>query len=324
MPKAGNLGALGSGGTFSGFGPEAFSAYEKKKWSSNAYTLERRRAKDAILALARAVEASLPDVLCNLEMGASDEAPSVANGRKVTAQWVFFTRPGADRACIEPLLEKTDLHAGASLFDISVQHRHACIVLRLDAEGLAIGLEIAGKAKVDRKNAVEKLSQAWAVAKLVELCRALPADATVAVGGERVVASLLLAEQVEQWRKELAEGDGALIAEVVLPRGDDIHRSTDLIASVARNVSAFMPVFQFLAWSRENDCVKVRVAMEKQVSGEREKIAHAFEAGARVTISSGLFAGRAGYVTEIDGKGKAKVMVGAVSFSVDVKDLRGA
>ena len=81
-------------------------------------------------------------------------------------------------------------------------------------------------------------------------------------------------------------------------------------------------MFQFLAWSRDNDFVKVRVAMEKQASGEREKLTQTFEAGARVTILSGLFAGRAGYVTEIDAKGRAKVMVGPVSFSVDVKDLR--
>ena len=219
MPNAGTLGAVGSGGTFSGFGPEAFAAYEKKKWSSNAYTLERRRAKDAILALARAIETSLPDVLGGLEMGASDEAPSFANARKVTAQWVFFTRPGADRACVEPLLEKTDLHAGAALFDISVQHRHACVVLRLDHDGLAVGLEIAGKAKVDRKNVAEKLSQAWAVAKLVELCTALPAGSTVALATDRVDASGLEAERIEDWRKKLVDVDGPLVAEIVLPSG---------------------------------------------------------------------------------------------------------
>ena len=154
------------------------------------------------------------------------------------------------------------------------------------------------------------------------MCTALPAGSTVALATDRVDASGLEAERIEDWRKKLVDGDGPLVAEIVLPSGAEIHRSAELIDAVAAHVSAFMPVFQFLAWSRDNDFVKVRVAMEKQASGEREKLTQTFEAGARVTILSGLFAGRAGYVTEIDAKGRAKVMVGPVSFSVDVKDLR--
>jgi hypothetical protein len=37
-----------------------------------------------------------------------------------------------------------------------------------------------------------------------------------------------------------------------------------------------------------------------------------------------LFAGRSGYLAEIDQKGRAKVMVGPVSVNVDVKDLKSS
>ena len=39
---------------------------------------------------------------------------------------------------------------------------------------------------------------------------------------------------------------------------------------------------------------------------------------------SGLFAGRSGYLAELDAKGRAKVMVGPVSVSVDAKDLKSS
>src|SRR5438045_2296174 len=121
------LGAIGSGGAFQGFAPADFNAYEPKKWGANGYTLERRRAKDKLLSLARAVEGELKEELGGLELGASDEAPTVSNGRKVEAQWAFFTRGADDRASLRTLLLRTDLQGGAGLFDIAVQHQHACL-----------------------------------------------------------------------------------------------------------------------------------------------------------------------------------------------------
>src|SRR5688572_25442823 len=176
---AGNLGAIGSGGEFKGFDPADFDAYEKKKWSSNAYTLQRRTAKDKLLALARSLVEELAEDLQSLELGASEEAPSVANGRKVKAQWVFFTRDAAQRKQLEPHLGKTDLMSGASLFDISVQHQHACLMLRLDHEGFAVGVELATKAKVDRENLGEKLKNEYPKQDLSALCKDLPGEAMI-------------------------------------------------------------------------------------------------------------------------------------------------
>src|SRR5438105_1120494 len=139
MAAPGNdLGAIGSGGAFQGFAAADFNAYEAKKHASNAYTLERRKAKDKLLALARAVTKDLEEEVAGLELGATDEAPTMANGRKVQAQWAFLTRGAADRTSLRSLLHKTDLQDGAQLFDIAVQHQHACLMLRLDHVGLGI------------------------------------------------------------------------------------------------------------------------------------------------------------------------------------------
>jgi transcription antitermination factor NusG len=318
-----DLGAIGSGGAFSGFMQADFNAYEPKKHASNAYTLERRRAKDKLLALVRAVQKELEEELAGLELGASDEMPTVANGRKVECQWAFFTRGADDRSSIRTLLHRTDLAGGAELFDIAIQHQHACIMLRLDQSGLAISFDLATKARVDRDNAAEKLKQTWAKDKLVELCRALPGDAKIGLKNDLKDPLAITASDVQAWIELLEKSEQPFLAEVFIEKSEEILASPGLIATVAEHVSQFVPIYRFLAWSRDNDQRQVKSAV-KQEMADRQKKAVTFEAGDRVTILSGLFAGRSGYLAEIDGKGRAKVMVGPVSVTVDAKDLKAS
>lgn len=317
---ASDLGAIGSGGDFRGFEPADFDAYEKKKWTSNAYTLARRNAKDKLLALAKAVERDLEEDLAGLELGASEEAPSVANNRTVKAQWVFFTRAAPERAVLKPHLQKTDLASGASLFDISVQHQHACLMMRVDHLGLAIGVEIATKAKVDRDNAREKLGTERSPGKLIDLCKTLPGESTIGPERDRSLAIDLTPDQIASWLEPLAATDQPFVAEAVIGRDEELLQSENLIATAEEYVAAFIPVFRFFAWSPENDHTEVTGAIEQE-KAVREQATGSFSAGDRVVMMTGLFAGRAGYIAEIH-KGKAKVMVGPVSVSVDVNDLK--
>src|SRR5688500_7002506 len=106
-----NVDAYSSGGPFTGFAPDDFTAYEQKKWASNAYTLERRRAKDKLLSLVRGAHEKAGTALAGLELHGSDEAPTVANGKKVDAQWAFFIRDQETRAGLRSFLQPTDLQA---------------------------------------------------------------------------------------------------------------------------------------------------------------------------------------------------------------------
>lgn len=315
-----NLGAIGSAAAFPGFEPADFDAFEPKKWSSNAYTLERRRAKDRLLALVRAVGDDLATDLDGLELGASEEAPSVANGRKVRAQWVFFTRNTEDRAGLKTLLQRTDLASGASLFDIAVQHQHASLLFRVDHQGFAAGVELATKARVDRDNTIEKLKQRWGRERLAELAKALPEGARIGFEGSLIQTRELSLPEIEPWTDRL-RSEEAFVAEIGVGRSEALVASPALIPSAVTYAAALLPILRFLAWTRDNDRTQVKDAIQKEMK-VREKRA-TFEPGDRVTILSGLFAGRGGYVAEV-GKGKAKVMVGPVSVSVDVKDLKGS
>ena len=308
-----------SGGAFEGFQDADFRAYEPKKWSSNAFTLERRLAKDKLLALARAVRERLDAEVADLELHATDEKPSVANGKKVDAQLAFFVRNAEGQAAIRALVNKTNLSAGASLFDISLHHQHASLWLKLDLSGLTIGLEIAAKAKVDRDNATEKLKQSWAKERLAELCRALPAGTEVGAGSS-VAHDAVTADDVDAWLSALG-GDASFLVQTKTAAAEARLRSADAIVLAHEQLTAYMPLFRFLAWSRQNEHAHVKETIKKTVD-EQKKKAIPFQAGDRVTILAGLFAGRGGYLAEIDAKGRAKVMVGPVSVTVEVKDLK--
>lgn len=310
-----------SGGAFEGFADADFRAYEQKKWSSNAFTLERRLAKDKLLALARAVRELAGSEFADLELHATDEKPSVANGNKVEAQLAFFVRNAEGQQAIRALVNTTNLAGGASLFDISLHHQHASLWFRLDLSGLTVAVEIASKAKVDRDNAVEKLRQSWARERLGELCRALPPGSRAGFGSAMVDVSAINGELVEAWLAAFQGDGGSFIAETKLPSTDPGLRGKDAIAEVHALLQAYVPIFRFLAWSRQNEHAHVKETLKKTAE-EQKKKALPFQAGDRVTILSGLFSGRGGYLAEIDSKGRAKVMVGPVSVTVEVKDLK--
>lgn len=319
-----NMDTASSGGPFDGFLPADFDAFEEKKWTSKKYNLERRRAKDKLLALARAARELLAEDLSSLDLHATDESPGVSNGHKVDAQLAYFLRDAEGQRAIRSLVNTTNLQAGAALFDIALVHQHASLVLRLDRTGLGVGLEIAGSAKVDRDNAAEKLKQGWAKERLIELAKALPPGSVIGFDADRGEASALEAERVDGWVDGFSKPQETFRAQYLVARTEPVLASTGAVGAAAELLKSFLPLFRFLAWARDNEHKQVKEAIKKTAGERQKKAAPAFTAGDRVTILAGLFAGRGGYLAEIDAKGRAKVMVGPVSVTVEVKDLKAS
>jgi hypothetical protein len=311
-----------SGGPFGGFSEADFRAYEEKKWTSNKFTIERRGAKDKVVALVRAVHAELADPLAGLELHASDPEPNVRNERRVEAQLAYFVRGEQDQQAIRSLVNTTQLSAPGALFDIALHHQHACVLVRLDLEGLRLGVLVAPRAKVDRDNVVEKLKQAWARERVVELASTLPEGARLSFSGEHVESAALGVADVERLAAALLAGADMQLS-VLVPRATPGLAGPDAIGLVARTLAPFVPVYRFLAWSRDNEHAHVKETIKKTTEA-RAKQAIPFKQGDRITILAGLFTGRQGYLEEIDAKGRAKVMVGPISVTVEVKDLAGA
>lgn len=308
--------------SFSGFDPADFDAFVPKKQGSNAYTLERRRAKEKLLAVAHQLLETQPSAVEGLELATTEDAPSVANGRKVRSLAAYFVRPAQVRAGLKELLA-TNLHAGAHLFEIAVHQQHAHLELRIEQSGLAVGVRLPSVAVVDRENFAEKLRLEWAREEWSDLLRGLPPPVSTGFDSNLVPAEELAASDLAQWPDEIQGSDATLIVERLIPRDAPEVASPAWIDEGAALLAEFAPVLRFLAWSRENDHTRVKEAVAKKVEEAAQK-APTLAAGARVTILGGLFAGRSGYVVEIDHKSKAKVMVGPVTITVEAEDLKPA
>jgi len=79
-----------------------------------------------------------------------------------------------------------------------------------------------------------------------------------------------------------------------------------------------MPIYQFIAWTRDNDFVLMREALKQEKQAKRQK---GLSKNDKVRIVRGVFAGRTGVVQEIDAKGALKVLVGTVAVKLAAEEV---
>ncbi|NJK90026.1 MAG: hypothetical protein HC923_11980 [Myxococcales bacterium] len=310
--------------SFGGFEASDFDAYVEKKQGSNVFTLERRKGRDKLLQVARRAQDSHAELLKGLDLETTEDAPSVANGRKVKFMAAYFVRPPHVRVGLKEL-RQTNLGAGASLFEIAVHQQHAILEIRLDTAGLRIGVRVPGNAKVDRENIAEKLALPWARQDLLNAFRLLPPDTRVGFEGEPATVEATGLDALKSWAEAIEHDPTTWIVECAIDRADPRLGAEGWEEEAAKLVGAFAPVLMQLAWSKANDHTRVQDVVDKRVEEQsQQKHPKGLTAGERVTILTGLFAGRAGYLVELDGKGKAKVSVGPVTINADVSDLKPA
>lgn len=318
------LDALGDATPFDGFVEADFDAFIPKKHASRVYTMERRATRAKAVAIART---ALERIGGDLELGASDDAPTMANNRKVHAVWAYLTRPPTQRNAIASKLGRTDLSDRAALFDILVEHQHASLLFSVDVEAFSIELHLSPRAGVDRTNAARKLAYAEDRARLIEQLSAME-GAFVGLDDDLHSASEVDDAVVEGWAEAIPQSPRPFMLRRSWHRSEARLLETSFEDEAVEVAAAFAEVLRHLAWSADNDFAKIGV--EKAVAKAEKKLEKSGKTaaepgpkpGARVTILSGMFAGRSGYLAEPDGKGNVKVMVGPVSVSVPAEDVK--
>ena len=99
-----------------------------------------------------------------------------------------------------------------------------------------------------------------------------------------------------------------------LDRASAVAAGAALIDSLRDVLGALLPLYHFIAWSRDNDHVAVRDRLrERAVARKRRGLV----VGDRVRITAGVFAGRVGVVHDIDSRGRPKVLVGRIPIVVE-------
>jgi transcription antitermination factor NusG len=308
---------------FGGFTDKDFDAYAPQKRKSNVFNRERLEVKQKLVALGREVAGGLNStdgapLLCE----ASVEHPALWNHKQVDAQHLFFSRNEGARKELDRIIDRARPMT-TMLEDPSPQRNHVFLSITIDYERVEFALKLHPHARVDRQNLERKLGEHWEREKLVALLRSLPGGYHLGVTGGTTVASTDASEEtlrqalLELARPELPGHTHWLVVERSLPRAEAAAAGAEILAAARRELFALLPIYHFIAWTRDNDFVSMREMLKQE---KREKAQRGLARNDRVRIVRGMFAGRQGVVQEIDAKGSLRVQVGKVAVKLGADD----
>lgn len=309
---------------FPGFTDRDFDAYAPNKWKSNVFNRERLDVKQKLVALGKEVGGNLTaadgsPLLCE----ASVEHPALWNHKQVSAQHLFFSRNQGSRKELDQVIDK-GRSMSTLLDDPTPQRNHLFLCVTIDAASLELAVKLHPDARVDRQNLERKLAEPWEREKFLELVHGLPAGTLVGVSGGSSTPSRTLDDaKLKELTAEFArpEQPGAthwFFISRTLPRADVLAAGEGITATVRRELEALLPLYQFVAWTRDNDFVSMREQLKQEKQVKRQK---GLAKNDKVRIVRGMFSGRTGVVQDVDARGALKVVVGTVAVKVAADEV---
>jgi len=284
------------------------------------YTMRVWLKTDKLTALGNELKGRLPDGLPDLQMGPTEERPSIFNQHQGRDLTLFFFRSEKERRTLGGILDKAKSIADI-VQDTAAHHRHINMGVRVGHQGLEAGLWLHRDAWVDWKNVVQRCSEHWERDKLGEVVEDLPDSvrfgrgpglASDAKPAKQVEPDEILAgfENAEPWT---VFGEG-------FERGDPLLESEELTGKLTGLFTALVPLHKFIGWRRDNDFHQLKEVIKEQ----KEKAVRKFKSlkkGDSVRVLKGLAAGHVGVVDSIERKGVVKVRLGAMLVSLRIEEL---
>jgi hypothetical protein len=313
---------------FPGFTVADFEAYSPKKWKSNVFNRERLEVKQKLLALGRELQGGLSSAdESPLAVDASVEHPALWNHKQVEAQHLFFSRNEGARKELDRIIDR-EKSLASMIDDPTPLRNHVFLAVTLSQEALELSVKLHPDAKVDRQNLERKCEDHFEREKLLNLLQAL--DPSFQIG---VTPALLPVGEIDDARlKEIVAQLGAVAPAMHLPgtphrlfyigrtlrREEAIAAGPGIVELTRTTLASLLDVYRFIAWSRDNDFLSMREALQKEKQAIRQK---GLAKNDVVRFVRGMFTGKQGIVQELDGKGAIKVLVGKVAVKVDVEDV---
>jgi hypothetical protein len=315
---------------FPGFTAADFDAYQPKKWKSNVFNRERLEVKQKLVALGRELQGAMlaPDG-SPLAVEPSVEHPALWNHKQVEAQHLWFSRNEGARKELDAIIARGQSIA-SMIDDPSPQRNHLFLAATLGEQALELSLKLHPDARVDRENLERKCDDHFEREKLLHLLRGLgdgfragitPEVVSVAELDEGKLLELIAALAKMSAPQPLTLGAPQKLFYVgrTIPRGDAVTAAAGIVDEAKRTLQALLPIYRFIAWSRDNDFVSIKEALQKEKQQKRQKGLAKNDA---VRIIRGMFAGKQGIVQEVDAKGGLRVLVGKVAVKLAAEDVQ--
>ena len=309
---------------FPGFTDQDFEAYAPNKWKSNVFNRERLEVKQKLLALGKELAGALVAADGSpLAWEASVEHPALWNHKQVEAQHLFFSRNEGARKELDKIIDRAR-PMSTMLDDPTPQRNHVFLAVTIDHAHVELSLKLHPDARVDRQNLERKLADPWKREELLELLGALPEDYRIGVTGAAIhPARAATAERLKEVLQDFARPEAPgkahwLMVARQLPRASATVDGGALTQLARAELSRLLPLYHYVAWTRDNDFVSMREQLKQEKQARRQKglVKHD-----KVRIVRGMFSGKTGVVQEIDAKGALKVLVGKVAVKVGADEV---
>jgi transcription antitermination factor NusG len=276
--------------------------------------------KQKLLALGRDVAGGLSAADSSpLACDASVEYPALWNHKQVDAQHLYFWRSPEARKEIDGIIDRARTIASI-VEDPSPQRSHVFLVVSVTHEHVEIALKLHPDARVDRQNLERKCEDFFARDKLRALICGLGDGWRVGItGGELLDVTELDDDGLRRLLAAfLQDGHHWLTVGRTYPRSSGVP-GVPAFKDVARaDLVALLPIYQHVAWSRDNDFVSIRETLQKE---KQTKLTKGLAKNDLVRIVRGVLAGKEGVVQDFDAKGGLKVLVGKMAVKVDAQDV---
>jgi hypothetical protein len=310
-----------------GFTLADFEAYAPKKWKSNVFNRERLEVKQKLVALGRELQGIMVGVDGSpLAVEPSVEHPALWNHKQVEAQHLFFSRNEGARKELDAIIDRQKSLA-SMIDDPTPLRNHVFLAATVGFDSLELSVKLHPDARVDCQNLERKCEDHFEREKLLRLLQGLGAPFRAGVTPQLVPVAEIDDARIGEIVAALAapqspQPPGAPVKLLYIGRAVPREEALALGAGVADVAQAAMAslieIYRFIAWSRDNDFLSMREALQKEKQARRQKGLAKNDA---VRIVRGMFAGKSGVVQEIDAKGGLKVLVGKVAVKIDVEDV---
>ena len=307
---------------FPGFTAADFDAYQQKKWKSNVFNRERLEVKQKLVALGRELQGTMlaPDG-SPLAVEPSVEHPALWNHKQVEAQHLYFSRNEGARKELDAIIDRGKSIA-SMIDDPSPQRNHLFLAATLSEASLELSLKLHPDARVDRENLERKCDDHFEHEKLVNLLRTLGESFQASLAPELTPVATLDEDKLDELMAQLTKPSPTprlFYVGRAIARAEALAAGGALVDEAKRTLQALLPIYRFIAWSRDNDFVSIKETLQKEKQQRRQKGLVKNDA---VRIVRGMFAGKQGVVQEVDAKGGLRVLVGKVAVKLDAEDVQ--
>jgi transcription antitermination factor NusG len=303
----------GAGGRrlrFAGFDDKHFEAFEKRKWSSNLFNLERLAVKEELEALGAQI--TLP--LERFSREVTSHCPTILNGKNVSEMLIYYTRTEEERKAILPLLDSR-IALPEQLSDPQEHHKHAILGVRISQSGVDTGFMLHSRAWVDVMNILNRCKKPEERARFVQMVNRL--DGTAVIAPSVVLATKEFSSaHIEQMEEAVLNYDFTIFFGVSFGRDAKEPRSPAFASLVNKTLLSCLPIYDFALWRLSQDFLGTMGAKTAKEEVSRISV------GAHVLVNEGPFANRAGVVTAIDNQGFARVLIGKITLKIGCSFVR--